>query len=240
MEERTHSGATISRCLAAVRSFFKFAHSEGFLKGNPSESLTTPGFNKPLPRTLSKENVVLLLEQPAKQSTPAALRDTAMMELVYATGVRVTELVSLDLDHFSMDRKTPCVNVCGGAKDRSIPIHQQAIRALIRYLNEGRPSLLRTETERALFLNRTGGRMTRQGFWLVLKQHGKDAKTDGTVTPHTLRHSFASHMLSGGATLEDVQEMLGHANISTTQVYMHIKDEHIRRVYEKAHPRTGL
>lgn len=240
LEERTYSGATISRCLAAVRSFFKFAHSEGFLKGNPSESLTIPGFSKPLPKTPSKENVVLLLEQPAKQSTPAALRDAAMMELAYATGVRVTELVSLNLDSVSVVSGNPSVTIVGkGKRRRTVPIHQRSASTIDTYLLDSRPNLLKNKKERALFLNNHGNRMTRQNFWEHLKQYAKDAKV-GWISPSILRHSCAVHMLKGGATLEEVQQMLGHAQISTTQKYEHLIAEQTQDSYEKAHPRVGL
>jgi integrase/recombinase XerD len=180
-----------------------------------------------------------LLEQPAKRKTPEALRDQAMLELLYATGLRVTELVSLDVENLSLepgDARARCMGK--GAKERSVPIHEQAYRAVISYLNDGRAKLVKNKAESALFVNRRGDRLTRQGFWLILKQYAKDAGIPVPVTPHSLRHSFATHMLRGGAPLRDVQEMLGHANISTTQVYTQITDEHVRRVYEAAHPRA--
>jgi integrase/recombinase XerD len=161
-------------------------------------------------------------------------------ELLYATGLRVTELVCLDLDSISTDPRSPSARCLGkGAKERSVPIHEQALRALVTYLNEGRGRLVKNKRERALFVNRRGERLTRQGFWLILKQYARQASIEGPVTPHSLRHSFATHMLRGGAPLRNVQELLGHANISTTQVYTQITDEHVRRVYEQAHPRAG-
>ncbi|MCI0818259.1 MAG: tyrosine-type recombinase/integrase, partial [Chloroflexi bacterium] len=177
--------------------------------------------------------------QPARRATPEAKRDRAMLELLYATGMRVTELVSLDVSSVTADENNPFVRCMGkGAKERTIPIHDQAFEALTDYLDEGRPVLIRGKVEPALFLNRRGDRLTRQGFWLILKGYARAANLGEDVTPHTLRHSFATHMLRGGMPLRNVQEMLGHANISTTQVYTHLTSEHVREVYEKAHPRS--
>jgi integrase/recombinase XerD len=160
-----------------------------------------------------------------------------MLELLYATGLRVTELVSLDVDDINMSG--PYVRCMGkGSKERTIPIHEQAAGAVAEYLNDGRAPLVKNRKESALFVNRRGERLTRQGFWLILKQYAKEANIATPVTPHTLRHSFATHMLRGGMNLRHVQELLGHANISTTQVYTQIANEHVRQVYEKAHPRA--
>jgi integrase/recombinase XerD len=162
-----------------------------------------------------------------------------MLELMYATGMRVTELVSLDLENISVDGKNPFVRCTGkGARERLIPIHEQATEAVAGYVAEARPLLVRNKNEKALFVNRRGERLTRQGFWLILKGYAKAANLRDDVTPHTLRHSFATHMLRGGMPLRHVQEMLGHANISTTQVYTHLATEHMREAYEKAHPRA--
>jgi len=226
--------------VAAMKSFFQYLQAEGAIQGNPTESLESPRVGKTLPKPLTVQQVDELLEQPAKRRTPEALRDRAMLELLYATGLRVTELVSLDLDSISVDPRSPSVRCFGkGAKERSIPIHEQALRALVGYLNDGRSKLVKNRKERALFVNRRGERLTRQGFWLILKQYARQAGIQTVVTPHSLRHSFATHMLRGGAPLRSVQELLGHANISTTQVYTQIKDDHVRRVYEQAHPRAG-
>jgi len=178
-----------------------------------------------------------LLEQPTKLSAPEAKRDRAMLELLYASGMRVSELVSLNLD--DVDTEEGYVRCFGkGHKERLIPIYQQAASAVAEYVKEARPHLVPSSDERALFLNRRGDRLTRQGFWQILKGYAKSAELDTAVTPHTLRHSFATHMLSGGADLRSVQELLGHANISTTQVYTHLTSEHVRRTYEKSHPRA--
>ncbi|OGO49481.1 MAG: site-specific tyrosine recombinase XerD [Chloroflexi bacterium RBG_16_68_14] len=239
LKQRRYAEASVARKVAAVKSFFQFLQAEGTIQRNPTESLESPRVGKTLPKPLSVQEVDELLEQPAKRRTPEALRDRAMLELLYATGLRVTELVSLNLDSISMDPHHPSARCLGkGAKERSIPIHEQALRALVAYLNEGRGRLVKNKKERALFVNRRGERLTRQGFWLILKQYARQAGLQGTVTPHSLRHSFATHMLRGGAPLRNVQELLGHANISTTQVYTQITDEHVRRVYEQAHPRA--
>jgi integrase/recombinase XerD len=239
LKGRRYAEASVARKVAAVKSFFQFLQAEAVIPANPTESLESPRVGKTLPKPLTVQQVDELLEQPAKRKTPEALRDQAMLELLYATGLRVTELVSLDMENISLepgDARARCMGK--GAKERSVPIHEQAYRALAAYLNDGRAKLVKNKAEPALFVNRRGDRLTRQGFWLILKQYAKDAGIPVPVTPHSLRHSFATHMLRGGAPLRDVQEMLGHANISTTQVYTQITDEHVRRVYEAAHPRA--
>jgi len=231
--------ATVARKVSAVRSFFRYLMKQGLIQADPTEDLPSPEVQKKAPRTLTVDEADALLAQPSGSESPEARRDRAMLELLYATGLRVTELVSLDLDNISLEPRSPSVRCLGkGAKERTIPIHEQAVRALVAYLNEGRGRLVKNKKERALFVNRRGERLTRQGFWLILKHYAREAGIPDPVTPHTLRHSFATHMLRGGAPLRSVQELLGHANISTTQVYTHITDEHVRRVYEQAHPRA--
>jgi len=191
---------------------------------------------KSLPRPIAVQEVHNLLAQPAKLSTPEAKRDKAMLELLYATGMRVSELVSLNLGDINLE--AGWVRCFGkGSKERIVPIHQQAAQSVEEYVARARPHLLR-DREEALFLNRRGERLTRQGFWQILKGYARAANLSSEVTPHTLRHSFATHMLSGGADLRSVQELLGHANISTTQVYTRLTSEHVRRVYDKSHPRA--
>lgn len=239
MKQRGYSETSVARKVAASRSFYAFLSAEGMVQNNPTEGLTSPRVGKTLPKAISPNEVDELLEQPALRNTPEAKRDRAMLELLYATGMRVTELVSLDIDNVNADERQPFVRCMGkGAKERTIPIHDQAFDALREYLDEGRPIMLRAKDESALFLNRRGERLTRQGFWLILKGYAKSANLSSEVTPHTLRHSFATHMLRGGMPLRNVQEMLGHANISTTQVYTHLTSEHVREVYSKAHPRS--
>ncbi len=239
LKERGYTETSVARKVAAVRSFFAFLAAEGSITANPTEGLSSPRVGKTLPKAISPNEIDELLEQPARRSTPEAKRDRAMLELLYATGMRVTELVSLDLDNLNLDPSSPFVRCLGkGAKERSIPIHDHALEALNGYLEDGRPMMVRNQNEPALFVNRRGERLTRQGFWLILKGYAKSANLGDGVTPHTLRHSFATHMLRGGMPLRNVQEMLGHANISTTQVYTHLTSDHVREVYERAHPRA--
>ncbi len=239
LKQRGYTETSVARKVAAVRSFFGFLAAEGSIENNPTDGLTSPRVGKTLPKAISPNEVDELLEQPARRSTPEAKRDRAMLELLYATGMRVTELVSLDMETLNLDPRSPFVRCLGkGAKERSIPIHDHALEALTDYLENGRPLVVRNRNEVALFVNRRGERLTRQGFWLILKGYAKSANLGNEVTPHTLRHSFATHMLRGGMPLRNVQEMLGHANISTTQVYTHLTSDHVREVYERAHPRA--
>ena len=237
LRQRNYAATTIARKVAAVRSFFKFMVAEGLIKANPIQDVRSPKIGRSLPKPISFGQVRLLIEQPSKLSTPEAKRDRAMLELLYASGMRVSELVSLNLG--DVDIENGYVRCLGkGSKERVIPIYEQAALAVKEYINETRPQLVHNDDEKALFLNPRGERLTRQGFWQKLKEYAKSANLESDVTPHTLRHSFATHMLSGGADLRSVQELLGHANISTTQVYTHLTTEHIRRTYEQSHPRA--
>ena len=236
LKERGYVATTQARKVAAARSFFGFMVAEGNLKDNPTENVGSPNVGRSLPRPISISQVRRLLEQPTKLSTPEAKRDGAMLQLLYASGMRVSELVSLNLDDITDDGYVRCFGK--GHKERLIPIHQRAASAVEEYVKEARPRLARNDEQKALFLNRRGEGLTRQGFWQILKRYAKSAELDAEITPHTLRHSFATHMLSGGADLRSVQELLGHANISTTQVYTHLTSEHVRRTYEKSHPRA--
>ncbi len=237
LKERNYAATTLARKVAAAKSFFKFMVAEGHLKDNPTENVASPSVGRVLPKPISHAKVMKLLEQPTKLSTPEAKRDGAMLSLLYASGMRVSELISLNLG--DVDADGSYVRCFGkGNKERIIPIAPQAGKALTDYIKEARLRLARRDDEKALFLNRRGERLTRQGFWQILKGYAKLAGLGEEVTPHTLRHSFATNMLSGGADLRSVQELLGHANISTTQVYTHLTSEHVRRTYEKAHPRA--
>ncbi len=236
---KDYADATVARKVAAVKSFFNYLTAEGKIAQDPTESLSSPRVGKSLPKAISVREIDELLEQPCKRSTPEAKRDKAMLELLYATGLRVSELVALDLDSIEPHQNRATVRCVGkGNKERLIPIHEQAVESLRLYLQEARPELVRSKRQKALFINRRGERLTRQGFWLILKNYARAAHLSPQVTPHTLRHSFATHMLRGGAPLRNVQEMLGHANIATTQVYTQLTDEHVRRVYDQAHPRA--
>lgn len=237
LQEKRYAATTRARKLAAARSFFKFLTTESIIKEDPTRNLESLSVGRSLPKPISITQVRSLLEQPARASTPEAKRDYAMLQLLYASGMRVSELMSLNIEDINVADGE--VRAFGkGHKERIIPIHQQAANAVAGYASDARQKLLHSKTERALFLNRRGERLTRQGFWQILKQYARAAGITVPVTPHTLRHSFATHMLSGGADLRAVQELLGHANISTTQIYTHLTSDHVRRTYEKAHPRA--
>jgi len=237
LKERGYAATTQARKVAAAKSFFGFMVDEGNLKDNPTQNVGSPRVGKSLPKPISISWVRRLLEEPAKLPTPEAKRDKAMLDLLYASGMRVSELVSLNLG--DVDTEGGSVRCFGkGHKERLIPIHPQAASSVAEYIKEVRPHLAHNKDEPALFLNPRGERLTRQGFWQKIKEYAKSANLDTQISPHTLRHSFATHMLSGGADLRSVQELLGHANISTTQVYTRLTTEHIRRTYEKSHPRA--
>jgi len=239
LQAKGYSQATVARKIAAVKSFFSFLTAEGIVPTDPTETLSSPRVGKSLPKPISPEQVDELLEQPLRRDTPEAKRDKAMLERLYASGMRVSELVSLDIDSVSLAADHAYVRCMGkGYKERTIPIHEHAADAVKTYLHEARPRLVGGNAESALFVNRRGERLTRQGFWLILKIYARATNIPVVVTPHTLRHSFATHMLKGGAPLRNVQELLGHANISTTQVYTQLTNDHVRDVYDRAHPRA--
>jgi integrase/recombinase XerD len=235
--DREYASTTVARKVAAIKSFFHFLLAEGLIKDDPTATLDSPRVKKYLPRAISQEDVEKLLEETAKRDSPRGLRDRAILELLYATGMRVSELVSLD--YGDVDLASASVRCFGkGGKERIIPIYERAVQAVDAYVNQGRVHLLRDAAQKALFLNQRGERLTRQGLWLIVKGYVKDAGLTVQVTPHTLRHSFATHMLRGGADLRNVQELLGHANIATTQVYTQVSNERLREVYDEAHPRA--
>jgi integrase/recombinase XerD len=228
--------ATISRNLAAIRSFFSFLILENLVKTNPAIELDTPKIPKRLPNVLTITQVATLLEQPNTRN-PAGLRDKAMLELLYATGIRVSELVDLNLVDVNLEMGfLRCLGK--GSKERIVPMGKTAIEAARSYLQKGRGKLIRESEERAVFVNVHGGRLTRQGFWKILKKYVRQAGFQGDITPHTLRHSFATHLLENGADLRSVQEMLGHSDISTTQIYTQVTAIHLRDVYQESHPRA--
>ena len=237
LKERNYAPSTIARKVAAARSFFDFMVAEGNIKDKPSQNIDSPKIGRPRPKPISHGQAIKLLEQSAKLSTPEARRDRAMLELLYASGMRASELVALNVS--DIDTEGGYARCFGkGHKERVIPIYQRAASAIEEYIKGSRPHLTHSDAETALFLNRRGERLTRQGLWQILKGYAKSAELDKEITPHTLRHSFATQMLGGGADLRTVQEFLGHANISTTQVYTHLTTEHVRRTYEKSHPRA--
>ncbi len=238
LNDRSYAGSTKARKVAAMRSLFRFLKEERMVADNPTDGLRSPRIGRPLPKALTTEEVDRLLASAAADSTPDGLRDYAMLELMYACGLRVSELVGLDLGH--VDSVAGTVRCFGkGAKERVVPLHDTAVSALERYLAHGRPAIATGRGGDAIFLNRKGQRLTRQGFWLRLRRGAIAAGVTAKITPHMLRHSFATHLLHGGASLRHVQELLGHASISTTQIYTHLTSEHVRREFERAHPRAG-
>ncbi|MSP22874.1 MAG: site-specific tyrosine recombinase XerD [Dehalococcoidia bacterium] len=239
LNDKQYARATVARKVAAVKSFCAFLLDSGDITIDPTSSVSSPRAPKPVPKPMSVEEIDTLLQEPLKRTSAESARDAAMLELMYATGMRVTELVSLNVDSLHLSPAPAYVRCLGkGAKERTIPVYEHAVQAIERYLDDPRPVLLKNRSQTALFVNRRGERLTRQGFWLILKGYSKSAGIASRVTPHTLRHSFATHMLRGGASVRDVQELLGHANVSTTQVYTQLADEHLREVYEQVHPRA--
>lgn len=218
LKEKGYASATLARKIAAVKSYFHWLLKEGLVKVDPTESLDSPKVGKTLPRTLSPEEVDGLLNAPSVKISSEATRDSAMLRLLYATGMRVSEMMSLDVE--DVDLASDYVRCLGRAgRERHVPYDQRTHQALQEYLQNSRPDLTRHGEPSALFVNHRGERLTRQGFWLILKGHAKAAGLSGSITPHTLRHSFAIHLLSNNANLRDVQELLGHANIATTHIY---------------------
>lgn len=238
LRERDYANTTVARKIAAAKSFFSFLVDEGVVKTDPTEDISSPKIGRPLPKYLTFEEVETLLALPIKKGRqPEALRDEALLQLVYATGMRVSELIGLSVGDVDMTNNTVrCIGK--GSKERIIPMHERASATLRDYVESGRPLLVKSATEKGLFLNARGQQLTRQGFWLILKGYASESGIKSHITPHTMRHSFATHMLRNGAPLRNVQELLGHANISTTQVYTHLTSEHVRDEYLKAHPRA--
>lgn len=230
------AAATISRNLAAIRSFYNFLNLENLVDKNPSTELDSPKIPKRLPNIMTVSQVARLLEQPDGKD-PSGLRDKAMLELLYATGIRVSELVDLNTLDVNLDMGfLRCLGK--GSKERIVPMGKKAIECVYTYLLNGRGKLIRDSREEAVFVNIHGRRLTRQGFWKILKKYVHQAGFVGDITPHTLRHSFATHLLENGADLRAVQEMLGHADISTTQIYTQVTAIRLRDVYQQYHPRA--
>ncbi|HEX9116338.1 MAG TPA: site-specific tyrosine recombinase XerD [Anaerolineae bacterium] len=239
LKEREYASATVARKVAAVKSFCHFMLRTGVIADDPAADLDSPKVKKRLPQTLSPEDVDRLLAVPAQGgATPKALRDRALLEVLYATGMRVSELAKLNVN--DVDTAGGTVRCIGkGDKERVMPLYPQALTAIRDYLEHGRPELLGPDSDQhALFLNPRGEQLTRQGLWLIIKRYANELGIADRVTPHTLRHSFATHMLNGGAGLREVQKLLGHANISTTQVYTHVSRDRLHEVYDTAHPRA--
>jgi len=234
-EDKGYSAATIARKMAAVKSLFHYLAKLGAITSNPTADLGSPEVKKPLPRAISVDDVDRLMRQTDKKATPEGLRDRGMLHLLYATGMRVSELVTLDLN--DLDFEKAAVRCVGrGLRVRNLPVDSKALIALRDYLERGRPQLLRPGAPTpALFLNHRGQRLTRQGFWLIMKAVARDSGVASEVTPHTLRHSFAAHHLDDGLALPKLRELLGHANISTTQIYTQVKTEAPRQLVAAPH-----
>ena len=234
LEKVGRKPATISRSIASMKAFFHYLQKEHLVPMDPAVQLKSPKIEKKLPTILSTEEVTQLLEQP-KGDSPKELRDKAMLELLYATGIRVSELISLRVSDLNLQKEyVTCTDL---HKERMIPFGDVARDALRRYMQDGRPRLIETADCPWLFTNCTGQAMSRQGFWKLIKSYGKKAGIEAEITPHTLRHSFAAHLVSNGADLKAVQEMLGHSDIATTQIYSQVGQSKIREVYLRAHPR---
>ncbi|HZA24560.1 MAG TPA: site-specific tyrosine recombinase XerD [Dehalococcoidia bacterium] len=229
---------TTARKVAALKSFFSFLVMNGEIDEDPTESLGSPRVGRTLPRCLSEDEVARLLDEASKTGTPESQRDATILELLYATGLRVSELVSLNVQ--DIDLQESYVRCWGkGSRERIAYLYPKALAELKEYLAGARVALLGArKNEQALFVNHRGERLTRQWVWNILKSYSKKAGIDERITPHTLRHSFATHLLQNGASLRHVQELLGHSSISTTQVYTHLTDSHLREEYEKSHPRA--
>lgn len=236
LADRGYSDSTKARKVAAAKSLFGFLLDERMIETNPMSDFSSPRIGRSLPKTLTMDEVDSLLSVPTG-STAQSIRDRAILELMYATGVRASELISLDVE--DVDLHQHFIRCMGkGSKERLIPIYPQAVDAVREYLEGARPRLAGSSPQPALFLSQKGRRLTRQGIWFILKALVRDAGIQRQVTPHTLRHSFATHLLIGGAPIRHVQELLGHSSITTTQVYTHLTSEHIRSQYVKSHPRA--
>ena len=227
--------STISRNLASIRSFYQFQLRTKKVKKDPTEGMQSPKIEKKVPSILSSDEVELLLEQPSDIDLKG-IRDKAMLEFAYATGMRVTEIISLNIDDVNFNNSTVmCQN---GSKKRNIPLGTLSLKALEEYTKNARPIMIKSEDEKALFVNVNGKRLTRQGFWKIIKYYKEQAHITKDITPHVLRHSFATHLLQNGADLKSIQMMLGHSDISSTQVYMQFQDDTLKNIYHKAHPRA--
>ena len=233
MRGRGKSAASVTRFLASIKSFYTFLSSRGAVKVNPAKGITAGRAERKYPEILTNKEVELFLEQP--QCVDAkGYRDHAMLELLYATGIRVSELISLDLDDLNL--AAGFIRCASRGKERIIPLYHTAVKALQDYVRDIRPELIADSAETALFVNMNGERMSRQGFWKIIKHYQEKAGIEKDITPHTLRHSFAVHLLENGADLRSIQEMLGHADISSTQIYTHVVNRQLKDVYQKAHP----
>lgn len=228
------SNATASRCIASLKNFYAYLMASGFVEKNPVNNIHIEREEKKLPQILTGREIELLLSQPVC-SDAKGFRDKAMLELLYATGIRVSELISLNLDDVNLEQGV--IKCSQAKKTRSIPLYPAALKALKIYLRDVRESMLEDSSEIALFVNVNGSRMSRQGFWKILKHYQETAHIEKEITPHTLRHSFAVHLLENGADLDSLKELMGHCDISSTQMYTHMINHKLKSVYEKCHPK---
>jgi integrase/recombinase XerD len=224
MKSRSYASSSVARKVAAVKSFFNYLHARDFIEENPTTDIESPRVKKRLPKTLTSEEVVRLLEAPTNKTSPKNYRDVALLTMLYATGMRVTEVVSLHENDIDLENN---ILYCPGKDEqaRELPFDKLTRDVLMDYLEKGRPYLVKDQNEKAIFLNHRGQQLTRQGLWLIIKSYAKLAKLNTAVTPHTLRHSFAAHKLESGSNLQEVQHLLGHANISTTQIYTQVTEQ---------------
>ena len=235
LKKEGKSAATISRTLASVKCMYSYFLTKGYVQSNPADGVSVERTEKKLPEILSNKEVDTLLDQPDIFDAKG-IRDKAMLELLYATGIRVSELIGLNIDDVNLDAEL--VHCSSKGRERYIPLYHAAIRALSSYLVSVRGQIIANDEEQALFVNMNGERMSRQGFWKVIKYYQNKAGIEKDITPHTLRHSFAAHLLENGADLHSIQEMLGHADISSTQIYTQIVKKQLKDVYNKSHPRA--
>lgn len=235
LDQEGRSVATKSRVIASLKNFYSYLVSAGFLNENPVKDVKVERGEKKLPQILTNYEIERLLAQPSSTDSKG-VRDKAMLEVMYATGIRVSELINLNLDDVNL--QSAVVKCSSGKKTRLIPLYQDAIRALSAYLGDVRNAMLAEPNEQALFVNVNGVRMSRQGFWKILKHYQAMAHIEKEITPHTLRHSFAVHLLENGADIGSVQELMGHSDISSTQLYTHMVDQHLKQVYTRCHPKA--
>ena len=235
MQEIGKKPSTISRGLASIRSFYQYETKNKTVEKDPTEGIQSPKIEKRVPSVLTSNEVALLLEQP-KNVDLKGTRDKAMLEFAYATGMRVTEIISLNVEDVNLE--TGYVTCKNNKKERTIPIGNMSLKALKEYIANARPTMIKDEDEKALFVNVNGQRLTRQGFWKIIKYYKEQAHIEKDITPHVLRHSFATHLLQNGADLKSIQTMLGHSDILSTQIYMQFQDETLKNIYKKAHPRA--
>jgi integrase/recombinase XerD len=239
MKQLGRASATVSRSIVSIRAFYHYLSRERLIENDPAAHIETPKLEKRVPTVLKINEVEALLDAP-KTGMPHGSRDKAMLELLYATGIRVSELISLELADINVEMGFIHCNGAG-SKERIIPLGGIAAQCLHTYIQSMRPKLLKKDQgEQALFINHLGTRMTRQGFWKIIKRYAQEAQVQKEITPHTLRHSFAAHLLENGADLRSVQEMLGHADISTTQIYTQVTKSKMKDVYDRAHPRAKM